>query len=156
MKILKSLQAALVFGLFAISSASGERADLHQRVTGLAQKYQLDAQELYTAVDSVRNTGRLPAKWITKAEASRLGWHPGKPLGRIAPGKSIGGDRFGNREKKLPGARGLLPVKAGRTWFEADLSYRGGKRNAKRLLYSSDRWIFVTADHYQTFERILP
>ncbi|HMY10129.1 MAG TPA: ribonuclease domain-containing protein [Turneriella sp.] len=149
MKILKPLQAALVFGLFAISSASGERADLHQRVTGLAQKYQLDAQELYTAVDSVRNTGRLPAKWITKAEASRLGWHPGKPLGRIAPGKSIGGDRFGNRE-------GLLPVKTGRTWYEADLSYRGGKRNAKRLLYSSDRWIFVTADHYQTFERILP
>jgi len=149
MKILKFLRLTLACWLVSTGAAGFEASDLRQRVTRLAQKYQLDAHELYSAVESVRNTGRLPAKWITKAEASRLGWRPGKPLSRIAPGTSIGGDRFGNRER-------LLPVKTGRTWFEADPSYRGGKRNAKRLLYSSDRWVFVTADHYQTFERILP
>lgn len=143
------MRAILCLLLFAAGSSGANNSGLRQRIARLAQKYQLDAQELHVAVESVQKTGRLPAKWITKAEAAQLGWRPGTPLGRIAPGKSIGGDRFGNRERRLP-------VKTGRSWFEADLAYRGGRRNAKRLLYSSDRWIFVTADHYQTFERVLP
>lgn len=46
--------------------------------------------------------GRLPRNFITKAEARRLGWSGG-PLEPYAPGKSIGGDRFGNYERVLPG-----------------------------------------------------
>ncbi|WP_333583830.1 ribonuclease domain-containing protein, partial [Rivihabitans pingtungensis] len=38
-------------------------------------------------------------------------------------------------------------------WTEADLDYRGGKRNAKRLVFSA-RQRFVTTDHYQTFVEI--
>lgn len=117
------------------------------KIEELCRLYRLDCDELKLAVNSIELQGRLPDKWITKSAARNLGWHPGAKLGKVATGKSIGGDRFGNREKKLPGARG-------RIYFEADLGYRGGKRNAQRLIFSSDRLIFVTVDHYRTFEEI--
>jgi guanyl-specific ribonuclease Sa len=68
-------------------------------------------------------------------------------LCRAAPDKAIGGDRFGNREGRLPTARG-------RVWYEADLDFNCGKRGAKRLLWSSDGLIYVTTDHYQTFREV--
>ncbi len=116
-------------------------------VEKICKQRRLDCSELRQAVESVTETGRLPDKWITKKQAQELGWSPGVKLGKVAPGKSIGGDRFGNRERRLP-------VEKGRTYFEADLNYRGGKRGASRLIYSSDRLIFVTVDHYKTFESI--
>jgi guanyl-specific ribonuclease Sa len=61
-------------------------------------------------------------------------------------GKSIGGDRFGNRERQLPDG--------GRKWREADLDYKGGQRGAKRLLYSDDGLRMVTVDHYATFREV--
>ncbi len=39
--------------------------------------------------------GALPRNFITKGAARALGWQGG-PLEPYAPGKSIGGDRFGN------------------------------------------------------------
>nr|CAP09637.1 barnase-C-DnaB intein-C fusion protein [Transformation Vector pICH13688] len=68
-------------------------------------------------------------------------------LADVAPGKSIGGDIFSNREGKLPG-------KSGRTWREADINYTSGFRNSDRILYSSDWLIYKTTDHYQTFTKI--
>ena len=59
----------------------------------------------------------------------------------------IGGSRFGNYE-------GLLPDEEGRRWFECDIDYDGGKRNAKRIVYSNDGLIFYTEDHYSTFEQL--
>ena len=53
----------------------------------------------------------LPSNYIIKKEARKLGWKEKGTLDRVAPGKSIGGDRFGNYEK-------LLPEKNGRTWKE--------------------------------------
>lgn len=50
---------------------------------------------------------------------------------------------------------GHLPQKNGRQWFEADLDYKRGKRNSKRILWSNDGLIFVTYDHYITFIEIL-
>ena len=41
--------------------------------------------------------GKLPENFITKKEAKALGWEGGS-LEPYAPGKSIGGDRFGNYE----------------------------------------------------------
>ena len=38
----------------------------------------------------------LPSNYITKKEARKLGWKEEGTLDRVAPGKSIGGDRFGN------------------------------------------------------------
>lgn len=90
----------------------------------------------------------LPDNYITKKEARALGWEPSEGnLQDVAPGKSIGGDIFQNRE-------GLLPKKKGRTWYEADINYSGGTRGGDRILYSSDGLIYKTTDHYRTFEQI--
>ena len=59
----------------------------------------------YTSRDDVAlyldTYGRLPVNFMTKDEAEALGW-PGGDLTKYAPGKSIGGDRFGNYEGVLP------------------------------------------------------
>ncbi|WP_110822670.1 ribonuclease domain-containing protein [Paenibacillus illinoisensis] len=90
----------------------------------------------------------LPDNYITKKEARALGWEPSEGnLQDVAPGKSIGGDIFQNRE-------GLLPKKKGRTWYEADINYSAGTRGSDRILYSSDGLIYKTTDHYRTFEQI--
>ena len=87
----------------------------------------------------------LPDNFITKKEAQALGW-PGGDLKPYAPGKSIGGDRFGNYE-------GLLPDKKGRSYQECDIDTLGSDaRGAKRLVYSNDGLIYYTDDHYKTFE----
>jgi hypothetical protein len=90
----------------------------------------------------------LPQNFITKDDAKKIGWQPGrKDLDKVAPGKSIGGDVFSNREKKLP-------VKKGRIWREADINYHGGKRGKDRILFSNDGLIYKSEDHYQTFTKI--
>ena len=91
--------------------------------------------------------GHLPDNFITKKEAKALGWEGGDSLGRLAPGKSIGGDRFGNYE-------GQLPDRKGRKYTECDIDYKGKKRNAKRIIFSNDGLIFYTEDHYKTFEQL--
>jgi ribonuclease len=96
----------------------------------------------------VKKHGVLPDNFITKAEAKRLGWNPKKGnLAEVAPGKSIGGDVFKNKEN-------LLPNDDGRVWYEADINYSSGFRGNERLLYSNDGLIYKTVDHYQTFTRI--
>lgn len=92
--------------------------------------------------------GTLPDNFITKAEARALGWDPQKGnLHEVAPGKSIGGDIFQNRE-------GKLPSKNGRVWRECDINYKGGYRGSDRIVYSNDGLIYKTEDHYNTFERM--
>ncbi len=94
--------------------------------------------------------GELPDNFLTKNEAKALGWNSSyNYVGDVAPGMSIGGDRFGNYE-------GLLPEKKGRTWYEADCYYEGKKRNAYRILYSSDGLVYYTDDHYETFTQMFP
>ena len=39
-------------------------------------------------------------------------------------------------------------------WYEADINYTGGIRNSSRILYSNDGLVFVTYDHYFTFNQI--
>ena len=106
---------------------------------------------LYTSKEDValyiHTYGHLPANFITKAEAKALGW--GDKYGSVddaAPGKSIGGDRFSNRE-------GLLPKKKGRTYTECDIGTMGKKsRGARRIVFSNDGLVYYTGDHYETFE----
>lgn len=91
---------------------------------------------------------KLPSNFITKKEAQKLGWDSQKGnLDEVAKGKSIGGDRFGNYDKKLPEAKG-------RTWKECDINYEGGYRGAERIIYSNDGLIYYTNDHYNSFEEI--
>lgn len=92
--------------------------------------------------------GYLPDNFITKDEAKALGWDSQKGnLDEVAPGMSIGGDRFGNRE-------GTLPKGEQRKYYECDVNYEGGYRGGERLVYSDDGLIYYTADHYTTFEQI--
>ena len=89
--------------------------------------------------------GRLPDNFITKKEAEKLGW-PGGSLEPYAPGKCIGGSRFGTYE-------GLLPEAEGRTYTECDIDTLGAKsRGAKRIVFSNDGLIYYTEDHYASFE----
>lgn len=98
--------------------------------------------------DYIQEHHELPPIYITKKEARKLGWEPSEGnLHKVAPGKSIGGDVFRNRE-------GLLPNKKGRIWYEADIHYTGGKRGSDRILYSNDGLIYQTTNHYKTFQQI--
>lgn len=93
----------------------------------------------------IHQYGKLPGNFITKKEAQALGWEHGS-LEPYAPGKCIGGDRFGNYE-------GLLPKAEGRTWTECDIdTLGGGQRGAKRIVFSNDGLIYYTEDHYESFE----
>ena len=92
--------------------------------------------------------GRLPANFISKKEAERLGWNSREGnLWEVAPGMSIGGSRFGNYEGNLPDA-------AGRQYYECDIDFDGGYRGPKRIVWSNDGLIFYTEDHYETFEQL--
>ena len=94
--------------------------------------------------------GKLPPNFITKRQAQDLGWDSSwNYVSDVAPGKSIGGDRFGNYE-------GLLPTKKGRQWYEADCYYTKGKRNAYRILFSNDGLVYYTDDHYESFTQMFP
>lgn len=126
------------------SGQPAERATLADfaRAVGLN-----DIDGFVATVAAISGGGRLPARYVTKGEAERSGWRPGSDLCRHLPGRAIGGDRFGNREGRLPGA-------AGRRWTEADLDFNCGARGAKRLVFSNDGLIYVTVNHYQTFHAV--
>lgn len=105
--------------------------------------------KIYTSKDEValyiHTYNELPINFITKTDAKKLGWDAkAGNLRKIKKNASIGGDTFSNRENKLP-------KKDGRTWKECDIEYEGGKRNAKRIVYSNDGLIYYTQDHYNTF-----
>ena len=92
----------------------------------------------------IHTYNKLPSNYITKKEAKSLGWNGGS-LEEYAPGKCIGGDRYGNYE-------GLLPEKKGRSYTECDIDTLGkSSRGAKRIVFSNDGLIYYTKDHYKTF-----
>ncbi len=94
------------------------------------------------------NYGTLPDYYISDQELRSLGWKNGKPPRKFAPGRMYCGGIYNNRDGHLPSA-------PGRIWFEADINYYEGMRNAHRILFSNDGLIFVTYDHYVTFYEII-
>ena len=132
-------------------SGSGTPAQAGTGTAQAAPPAKIAEDGLFTSKEEValyiHTYGHLPANFITKAEAKALGW--GDRYGSVddaAPGKSIGGDRFGNRE-------GLLPKKKGRTYTECDIGTMGKKsRGARRIVFSNDGLVYYTGDHYETFE----
>ena len=85
---------------------------------------------------------KLPANYITKKEAKKLGWEGGS-VEDFAPGKCIGGDHFGNYEGRLP---------EDDEYHECDIDTLGGDgRGAKRIIYSDDYDVYYTDDHYESF-----
>lgn len=137
----------MLLGLTALfggpAAAADERALADfARTAGLQQ-----IDPFVETIQTLDRTGRLPGRYVTKERARSLGWRPGDDLCRVAPGMSIGGDRFGNRE-------GRLPAKPGRQYQEADLDFACGRRGARRLVFSNDGLRFVTTDHYETFHEV--
>lgn len=93
--------------------------------------------------------GRLPTYYISRGDAYHQGWKPRLGnLSKVAPGKMMYGGIYRNDD-------GKLPQTSGRIWYEADINYQGGRRNDKRVLFANDGLIFVTYDHYNTFEEII-
>ncbi len=150
MKILKRvlillIAATLVLSASALAGAKAIRVD--------AAQYAVEESGAYTSMAEVAVYlsvyGRLPDNYITKREAQALGWdNRAGNLDEVAPGKSIGGDRFGNYEGTLPDAKG-------RTWTECDIDSDGGYRNGLRIVFSSDGLIYYSDDHYTTFTQVV-
>ena len=136
----------------AVLGTSHEGAAIETSVESVVeteQSFVMDEKGEYTSKEDVAEYihafGKLPSNFITKKEAQKLGWTGGS-LEKYAPGKSIGGDYFGNYE-------GLLPSKKGRKYYECDIDTKGkSKRGAKRIIYSNDGLIYYTEDHYESFE----
>lgn len=107
---------------------------------------QADTAQLSDIVRALNATQQLPAYFVPKKQARQAGWSPGQYFSDIPAlrGKSIGGDHFGNYERRLPQGQ----------WKEADLDYRGKKRNAKRLVFGQASQLYVTVDHYETFHKV--
>ncbi len=100
-------------------------------------------------IDYLSKNHKLPNYYITKQQAIRRGWDAKSGnLCQILPGRAIGGDFFANRENKLPAVDK-------RIWFEADINYSCGRRGADRIVFSNDGLIYVTHDHYQTFQVVV-
>ncbi|HJX14157.1 MAG TPA: ribonuclease domain-containing protein [Candidatus Deferrimicrobiaceae bacterium] len=139
--------------LAGVSCNPGSRAENCEPVVhALNQRLNpgVDEEELVSVLRSMSASGNreLPPNFVTKRHATERGWRPGRDLWEVPGlrGMSIGGDRFRNREGKLPDG--------GRSWREADLDYKGGKRGGKRLVYSDDGRRMVTVDHYRTFTEV--
>ncbi|AOV95904.1 ribonuclease N [Edwardsiella hoshinae] len=136
----------LALGLVVVGArlwAPGHAQDNRQAQVSISQ---LTRQERVVAY--LRAHRQLPDYYITKRQARAAGWDPAQGnLCQVLPGRAIGGDRFANRE-------GRLPQQADRIWREADVNYRCGRRQADRVLYSNDGLIYVTRDHYRHFIRM--
>jgi hypothetical protein len=96
-------------------------------------------------VDFVQTHKKLPEYYLTKGEARSQGWVASKGnLCDVLPGRAIGGDKFSNREKTLP---------TGAQYFEADVNYTCGRRNADRIVFTENGDVWLTHDHYKTFQK---
>lgn len=90
----------------------------------------------------IHTYSHLPSNYMTKKEARMHGWESGA-LSKILPGKSIGGDRYGNYEEVLP---------VDEIYYECDIDTGKTSRGKKRIVYSKDGDIWYTEDHYDTFK----
>ena len=152
----------VIVSLILFPACSFQRVSLDQNVknsqptTDLSLSFSEDAGQKEEPLDSFEDTaewlvpylkknGQLPPVFITKKEAREAGWIASEGnLQEVLPGRIIGGDSFGNREKKLPSGKN-------KHYTECDLHYEGGFRTEDRLVFSSDGFYYVTLDHYDSF-----
>ena len=104
-----------------------------------------DLTEENLVIDYVKANKKLPDYYLTKSEARNQGWVASEGnLCNVLPGRAIGGDKFSNREKTLP---------TGNQYFEADVNYNCGRRNADRIVFTKNGEVWLTHDHYKSFEK---
>ena len=145
------LVAAALLGCLTTAFAASKKQSAAKKETLVvyAADYPVEEDGWYSTMEEVAVYltlyEKLPGNFISKYDAENLGWDNRKGnLDKVAPGCSIGGNRFGNYE-------GLLPEAKGRKYTECDINYDGGYRNGERIVFSNDGLIFYTSDHYQTF-----
>ena len=64
---------------------------------------------------------------------------------------------FQNNVKRLREEKGFTQAELGElvgVVQQVIADYEGGKRNAKRIVFSDDGLIFYTPDHYNSFEQL--
>lgn len=145
------LVAAALLGCLttAFAASKNQSAAKTETLVVYAADYPVEEDGWYSTMEEVAVYltlyEKLPGNFISKYDAENLGWDNREGnLDKVAPGCSIGGNRFGNYE-------GLLPEAKGRKYTECDINYDGGYRNGERIVFSNDGLIFYTSDHYQTF-----
>lgn len=109
-----------------------------------------DVTDLATTLRNIKNFGRLPDRYITTEEATRLGWSGKETETLWGLGKTnkkwIGGDSYTNP---------TLPTK--QQWLSADVDVVKGYRSPKRVIYSlSGQQRFITTDKYQHLVELDP
>ena len=104
-------------------------------------------QSANSVIEHLQQHGKLPDEYVTKTQARQQGWSGKNALHN----GQIGGDIYRNDDL-------LLPTAKNRIWYEADIgidsSIARNKQAGTRLLYSNDRLIFITTDHYKTFKDV--
>lgn len=130
----------------------GEDSEDEKNENEDSQKTKLEKDGTYTDKDDViryiHEYGHLPSNYITKKEARDLGWSDSADnLAEVAPGKSIGGDEYGNSDK-------MLPEEEGRVFYECDVNVEPGERGEEKVIYTNDGQIFYTGDNMETFEQV--
>lgn len=146
---MKRIISVLLCALLMIAAAL---PGLCETIIVYASEYPVEEDGWYDSMEEVSvyldAYGELPGNYITKNEAKKLGWVSNRGnLWKVAEGKSIGGDRFGNYE-------GLLPDAQGRRWTECDINFDGGYRGGERIIFSNDGLIYYTQDHYESFDEV--
>lgn len=147
-----ALVIALVLALFLMGSVSAGFFDFLKFGDNSNSSADVNVTEYgqYCTVDEVaayiKEFHKLPSNYITKKEAQELGWKGG-PLNKYAPGKSIGGDTFTNRQHILPDSD--------YKYVECDINANGTSRGAERIVYNTgDFKVYYTSDHYKTFREV--
>ncbi len=143
---LSALLLAIVMLLAAVPALAAKVIEVS------AAEYPVTEDGWYSTMEEVAvylaTFEELPDNFLTKNEAEKKGWDNRKGnLDKVAPGCSIGGNRFGNYE-------GQLPDKNGRKWTECDINFDGGYRGSERICFSNDGLIYYTDNHYNTFSKV--
>ena len=160
-RVITTILVLLLISLFLVACGVDELIDTLESIEMELEngKDEVDSDELKVSRDGNYNSmeevalylhiyEELPENFITKKEATNLGWESKEGnLWDVTDKNSIGGDKFGNRE-------GILPKAEGRQYYECDINYEGGFRGSERIVYSNDGLIYYTEDHYKTFKLI--
>ena len=145
------MSLAVFFTGCSSQSASKKQVGAPQQASQTTSAVVVEENGTYTDKDHValyiHKFGKLPKNYITKNDAKHLGWKEEGTLDKVAPGKSIGGDHFGNFEHQVPD-------KKGRHWKECDIDYVKGNRGPKRIVFSDDGLVYYSGSHYRDFVKL--
>jgi len=149
-KMLAILASIVLLTMLVMGCGKNTNINSSDSITSKVNE-QIEEKGTYTSKEEValyiHTYKKLPSNFITKQAAMKLGWKHKGTLDVAVPGKSIGGDKFGNFE-------GKLPVVAGRIYKECDIDYIKGSRGSKRVIFSNDGNIYYSGDHYKNFEKL--